>query len=305
MRLLSMILLMFNIHSALANELLLRPLPAGGWSITQGAVTDMAPNIVSQPQPAGKALVIQIMPAGYGTCEGNRLSGLGRLSSVNISFSAVSGSGKHSSEMMSCGQSINITGPTELQRPAVKAEIVNVDKRAFKSDLQELYGQKILLGSITFINEGNRPVIHHIYLDLTLLPTAAPALQASFNKATLLLGEVNAFRDARQRLMLSISKTQYAGNLAQPYILKFESSQMKDNSYQLKSVQGDIHVPYKVMIHDVNISPGDEYRGVVAAGEATSDIVQIEFLLPSTQVGGIAAGTKLSDVLTAVIIPDS
>lgn len=73
MRLLSMILLMFNIHSALANELLLRPLPAGGWSITQGAVTDMAPNIVSQPQPAGKALVIQIMPAGYGTCEGTGL----------------------------------------------------------------------------------------------------------------------------------------------------------------------------------------------------------------------------------------
>jgi len=308
MRLALLIFLLLNACSAVAGDWIFRPTVNGTLRISQqGGSAEMGPDTLTQHQQAGETLSLQVIPVGQGRCEGGLLVGNGPLSVVKLSLTPVLRSVVQTGQQIACGESVQFDAPDALQLVGVKAQTSSVAAGSLKGLPADIANQRILLGNINFISSGKTVASSAIYLDLTSLGDEAATLKASFNKSALLFGEVTSMKDAQGTATLTISKAQQVCGCetAIPYVLKFESIQQRDNSFRLVSAQGDVYVPYRVSIGDRNMSPSDSYNGTVPAGSGTVDILNINFTLAAQQTYGLAAGTKLTDTLTAVITPDS
>ncbi|QKJ88641.1 hypothetical protein PMPD1_3727 [Paramixta manurensis] len=297
-------LLALNIGPASAGDWIFRPVANGRLQISQQGGAEQGPDMLVQRQAEQASLTLQVMPAGMGHCENGVLTGSGPLSSIRIPLVPVIRSIAQPGLSAQCGESLQFDAPAQSQLVGVKAAPRN-ERIATAAIPAALSGQRILLGYVNFIQANSQMASNAIYLDLSTLSGGVPSLQAAFDKPSLRFGEVNVLKNSLYNAKLTIRKTAEAGDAAVPYELTFESRQQRENSFQLKDTRGEIFVPYQIKIGSYQMTPGAIYTGLIPAGSATADIIGINFSLSGKNISGLAAGTRLTDTLTAVITPTS
>ena len=241
-------LLLLITYTANAGDWVFRPIANGQLHISQQGVAEQGPDMLVQRQVEGKSLMLQVTPAGMGRCENGVLSGSDSLSTVHIPLTTVFNGVSQPGRNVQCGESVLFDASAHNQLVGVKAK-PHTGRMVAGNIPATLVGQRVLLGYINFIEANNNNVVSNpIYLDLTTLGDSVPALKASFNKPALQFGQVSMLKENLYNARLTINKTPDAGDAAISYKLAFESSQQRNNSFQLKSAQGDIYVPYRVKI---------------------------------------------------------
>lgn len=245
-------------------------------------------------QPANKAVILQLLPTGDGSCENNELI----AGSLTLSI--------HSSSpgtQLRCGQPLQLAASPQDRRIHFQA---TASSRARRSALmRQAISPRVQLGSFSFSVEGENSILIPLYLDLRVLQETASTISASFDKSALIFGEVGPFKDTKSSVRLRLTKTDMANAEPLSYKLSFESIQQQHNEWRLRSTPGEDFVPYKITVADVTIAPDGIYRGILPAGEVSSAQLEVQFILLGKEIRGIPAGTRLHDTLTAIITPES
>jgi len=267
--------------------------PGGGFKIlTEGGNTGGAGMLQFQ-QAAGKPLAIQLIPDASAQCENGAL----RVASLVLSFRYVA-----STEKLFCGESAHLENVSRQRWVSLQPEIsFKGDKRAL---LQLASATRLQIGHLIAQTTGEAVITSPIYLELSAIQSDASVLSARFDKPALGFGEVGDTRYALASARLRITKTALATSNALPYKLNFESTQQSDNQWQLRAPSGEERMPYHIIIAGKRITPSDKLYGQLPAGEVTSEEIEIQFRLEGKQSRGMAAGTRLTDRLTAVITPE-
>lgn len=276
--------------------LVLQPQPDGTlMTFTEGSAGAGAKDVLSFTQTAGKALAVQIMPAGAGRCADGVLS----LDPLRLTFSFAK-----DGRRLSCGEPVQLAAAEQPQRVAVRVEN-NATARGVDwwGNLGD--GMRQPLGSVSFSLEGGDADTYPLYLDLSVLRTQAATVTAAFSKPEMRLGMVGELNNVNASTQLRISKTRQADEAALPYALTFESAQQQDNQYRLRASSGEAYIPYQISVGGKEVAPDSAYHGQIPAGEATSDVLDVQFSLQGRATRGLAAGVRLLDTVTAVITPGS
>lgn len=299
------ILLVAVSHGAYANDWVFRMTEAGILQPSQqGTLSRLGPDTLVQQQQAGKPLSIQIIAFGMGRCENGVLSGSGVLENIHMPFIQVLNGVALSSRRISCGETVLFDAPNNVQLSGIKA--IPDTGKAFKIPLSaSINGQRIQLGRVSFLGKEGDIVSSDIFIDLASVQAEVAILDARFASPAVSFGEIDSLSDTKKSTRLEVSKTQYAGTEAINYTLTFESSQIRDNSFQLKSTSSESYFPYQIKIGDVSLTPGNKYTRSVPSGSNTKDIIDLDFYLQGKNLKGLYAGTRLNDTLTAVITPTS
>ncbi|MEW5558777.1 hypothetical protein AB1287_00680 [Enterobacter asburiae] len=297
-------LLLLSVGAADAGDWMFRPVASGRLQMTQQGGAEQGPDALVRHQAENETLTLQVTPAGMGRCENGVLSGSGPLAAVHIPLVPVIRSIAQPGLSARCGESLRFDAPAQSQLVGVKAT-PDTGRIATASIPAALAGQRVLLGYVNFIETNGGMASNAVYLDLTALSGGVPAVKATFDRPALRFGEVNVLRNNLYAARLTINKTPEAGDAALPYELTFESRQQRENSFQLKDAQGEISVPYQIKIGSHVMTPGAVYSGIIPAGSATASVVGLNFSLSGKDISGLAAGTRLTDTLTAVITPTS
>lgn len=299
-----MVLLLLNIGQASAADWVFRPVSGGRLEMTQQGGAEQGPEMLVRRQAEKESLTLQVTPAGMGRCENGVLTGSGPLEEIQIPLIPVVHGVAQSGRQVRCGETLFFDAAAESQMTGVKA-LQRKGRIASATLPAALSGQRILLGYINFVRANSSVDANAIYLDLSTMESSMPAVQASFDRQALRFGGVSMLRNALYNARLTIRKTVDAGDAAMPYELSFESSQQRNGSFHLKSAQGDIYVPYSIKIGNRNMAPGTLYTGTIPAGSTAADMIAVNFSLSGKDIIGLAAGTRLTDTLTAVIKPTS
>ncbi|NLS56124.1 hypothetical protein [Hafnia alvei] len=288
--------LLLQASSVMAGAWVIQPQPNGAIRMLHEGIGDASgADTLTVRQPAHKSLTLLVSPAGGGRCEGGDLV-LGTLHFPLQLFMQ--------ERPVVCGDLVQFSAQPNETRVGVRA--VNRSVKGERSFSEFGAFPRVQVGNISFNVEGDSDGENYpIYLDLTALHTEAVTIQASFDKPALSMGLVGELNDATANARLKIAKTSQSGDEALPYILTFESTQQRDNHYQLRASKGAMSIPYRISIDGKEIAPGFQYRGTIPSGTATVDWVDIQFALSGKSTRGLAAGTRLIDTLTAVITPNS
>ncbi|MFI8416068.1 hypothetical protein ACQKDS_06335 [Serratia sp. NPDC078593] len=276
--------------------LVLQPQPDGSLrTLTEGTASAGGNDVLTFTQQAGKSLTIQTLSTGLGRCVDGALS----LASLRLTFTLI-----QEGHRLPCGETVLLEAPEQSRRIAIKVENNATTRSADGwSNLGSQTRQQI--GSVSFnLADGDNDV-YPLYLDLSVLQTQAPTLTAAFDKQDIRLGMVGELNDVNATTQLRISKTRQAGESVLPYSLTFESAQQQDNQYRLRVSSNEIYLPYHIRVGGKDLVPGSAYHGQIPAGEATSDVLDVQFALQGKTTRGLAAGARLLDTVTAVITPGS
>jgi len=288
--------LLLQASSVMAGAWVIQPQPNGALRMLHEGISDASgTDTLTMRQPANKSLTLLVSPAGGGRCEGGDLV----LGSFRFPLKLFM-----QERPIVCGDLVPFSAQPNEKRVGVRMVDRSVDgERSFGE-----FGAfpRIQIGNVSFNVEGDADSENYpIYLDLTALQTEAVTIEASFDKPALSMGLVGELNNASANARLKIAKTRQSGDEALPYILTFESTQQRDNHYQLRASTGGMSIPYRISIDGKEIEPGFQYRGTLPSGKATVDWVDIQFALSGKSTRGLAAGTRLIDTLTAVITPNS
>lgn len=293
MKLLLCSALLLPLYISAETALVIYVQPGGGFKmLTEGGNTGGA-GIVQFQQAAEKPLAIQLLPDGTAQCENGMLS----VASFSLSF-------RHaiSSEKLLCGASWHLESVSRQRWINLQPEISFKGER--RALMQLASATRLQIGHLRAHTVGNSASTSPIYLDLSAIDSDASVLSARFDKPALGFGEVGDTRDALASARLRITKTALATSNALPYRLGFESTQQSNNQWQLRTPSGEESMPYHIIIAGKSIVPSDRIYGQLPAGEVTSEEIEIQFRLEGKQTRGMAAGTRLTDRLTAVITPE-
>ncbi|RWR03291.1 hypothetical protein ED28_03065 [[Pantoea] beijingensis] len=303
-RIILSIILLFNTGIASAGDWVLRPDGSGGMHIQQeGGGQASAPDTLSWQQTTAGDVSLQIIPAGAGRCEGGELTAA-PLKNVRIAFKASLYGVSQRRQDIACGETVLVPAQSVAQRINIQA--IPGHERSGVAKLRAAFSTpRVLLGYANFIGAEGSVNSNAIYLDLTTVQASSVVVQASFSPAAIYFGQIVAQKDFQQNTTLTIRKTIDADSAALPYELQFESSQAKNNSFQLKPSNGGESVPYQITVNNQSMLPGSIYSGVIPSGAGTADAVNVLFSLPGKSINGLKAGVRLKDTLTAVITPKS
>ncbi|NIH92227.1 hypothetical protein FHW31_003702 [Enterobacter asburiae] len=294
--------LLLNFSAANAGDWIFTPRVHGEVQITQQGSSALGQDTLVTKQLENETVTIQVIPAGWGVCQNGVLSGNDRLAAIQLPMISVVRGVPQPARIVPCGDSLQLAAQTESRMVGVQSTALN--KRVSISDIPaELRGQRVLLGYVNFTHQNSHTETNAVYIDLANLNSDIAVLNAAFDKPVLRFGEVNVLKDNHNTARLTIRKTSEAGNTAMPYELSFESQQQRENSFQLKDSLAETWVTYKVKVRGRLMQPGDIYAGLVPAGSAATDIIDISFSLSGKDIQGLPAGTRLTDTLTAVIKP--
>lgn len=267
--------------------------PGGGFKMRTEGGNHGGAGMLQFQQAAGKPLAIQLIPDASAQCENGALS----VASFVLSFRYVA-----STEKLFCGKSAHLESVSRQRWVSLQPEI------SFKGNKRTLIklasATRLQIGHLIAQATGEAVITSPLYLDLSAIQSDASVLSARFDKPTLGFGEVGDTRDALASARLRITKTALATSNALPYKLNFESTQQSDNQWQLRAPSGEESMPYHIIIAGKRIAPSDKLYGQLPAGEVTSEEIEIQFRLEGKQIRGMAAGTRLTDRLTAVITPE-
>lgn len=280
--------------AALADgALVIQPQASGGLRLLSEGGAGGA-NALSVMQPAGKTLTLQLLPVAAGQCDGGNLT----IASLRLSLLQAD-----NQQRLNCGETLRLRAEAQSRQVGVQ-----IKSASLQPDLSGLmpsdYGLRPQIGSVRFNVEGEEIALWPLFLDLSVLQQEMPVLTAAFDRPALQFGLVGEQHDAAAAVRLRISKTRLAGGEILPYRLSFESAQLQDGRYRLRSSRGERFIPYAISVGGQEIAPGGAWHGRIPAGIATSDIVNINFTLPGSAIRGMEAGSRLLDTLTAVITPE-
>lgn len=298
------LLLLLTFCTAHAGDWIFRPTSGGRLQIIQQGGGEQGPDSVVLHQRENEIVNVQVMPAGMGQCKNGALSGVGELEKMQLSMIPLLRGVAQSGQRILCGESYSFDAPYESQWVGVKAEAAR-KRFAIAAIPSGLTGQRILLGYVNFIRANSTMSTNPIYLDLTTLVDEMPIIKAEFDRPALRFGEVNVLKNNIYTARLAIHKLQGAGDAAMSYTLKLESSQQRENSFRLSNPEGDITVPYQIKIGSQVMMPDTIYNGFIPAGNGAGNILGLSFSLSGKEISGLAAGTHLTETLTAVITPIS
>lgn len=270
----------------------------------QGDMVKFRPETLVQHQAPGSPLFVQVMATGSGRCENGVLKGSGALESIQIPFVQIINGVAQASRHVSCGEMVVFDASSQTQLSGIKA-ITNAVKQIDSRIPAALQGVRVQIGTVNFFGAEGLSASSNIYLDMTGVQSDVATLDAKFASPAVSFGEVNNTGETKSSVRLDVTKTRDAGAEAIPYNLTFESTQVRDNSFQLKTLNGESYVPYKIKMGDVTIVPGAIYARTIASGTLTSDSIMLDFYLQGKSIKGLYAGMRLTDTLTAVITPTS
>lgn len=299
-----LLLLMMSAQTAQAGEWVFRPDSQGAIRIAlTGVAAELGTDALVQRQD-GEALRVQIVAAGEGRCDNGALNGSGPLESVRIAFRPIRSGVTQTDENARCGEITVFDEVSTAQFSGVKA-VPELNHAGIGKLATFRKMPRVLLGSVNFIQADGKLATNSVYLDLEEILNETAQLSASFDKPAVAFGEIDALSNTSKTVKLSVSKTEAASSDALPYSLSMESTQVRDNSFQLKSTTDDAYVPYQIKMGDTTLVPGTAYLRTLAGGRGSVDVIDLEFDVQGKTVNGLKAGTRLMDTVTAVVTPKS
>lgn len=262
---------------------------------SEGGSSGTPAGMLSMDQAAGKQMMLRVLPAAPGRCDSGEII----LDSIHLPMRLLI-----NNQRVKCNELVTLASPSSSRQVVLEIENTPLRQKA-DSLARSPYGSRVQVGSINYQVEGGPMEVAQLYVDLSLLQETLPSLTATFENPSLDFGLVGELRDAVATARLKVSKTLHAGEDVLPYNVAFESKQLKDNQYRLRSSMSDKLIPYGVFIDGQELTPGDPYHSQVPAGAGTTDTLNIEFHLPGKVTRNMAAGARLLDTVTAVITPES
>ncbi|QHM73476.1 hypothetical protein [Mixta intestinalis] len=264
---------------------------------SEGATGGGGRDVMAFTQQAGKTLTVSVMPLGPASCKDGNIV---LPSSLRLPMTLV-----ENNHRLRCGEPVVFEGNTDNRLLRVKVEADYQQKSPMLLSAQE-YGNRVQIGSVSFNTEANESAQFPLYLDASLLAAStAPVLKVAFNKSAASFGQVSEMQDYSITRELKITKKTQASEESFPYTVKFESSQIQNGHYNLRSSVAEKLVPYQILVEGKEILPDEDYQGQLPSGKKISQTLNIEFKLSGQNFRGMAAKTRLLDTITAVITPES
>ncbi|MGB9096047.1 hypothetical protein [Erwinia sp.] len=247
-----------------------------------------------QRQPAGEAITLHILPTGPARCENGNLA----VPPLTLILQV-----QQDDQRLICGQPIRLEA---VHQDRLLLVLASASLKGPPSALLQQAGSPVTqIGRVSFTVGNRPPVLFSVSLDLNELQQQSAKVSATFDSPTVSLGLIGDRQNNNSNARLRVTKTALAPSAALNYKLSFESSQQRDNQWNLRAQTTERLVPYQIHIGKETLVPGSEYQRTLPAGKTTSDVIMLEFSLAGKQTWGLPAGTRLLDTLTAVITPDS